>query len=515
MMESRLSSELWTIRLKPSDDELLSSWLTRLASAHGTNVLEFTRAVWPETRWWLTRQNYDVDRRNERRIFDVLSAKTVTSYERTIATSLTSLDGRLFETPLSGPIPWLLPCALSSAVKRFGLQFCPWCLRDDEQPYFRRVWRLAFTVFCPKHNVMLSDRCPECGDPVNYHGRMRGLRSDDPLESAGINFLIQCRRCDFDLRRAADAPSHAAEASEIEFQKHLMDVLRLGWADVPGSGAVHSLLYFNGVRSLLSLVTRKSHAGVRAAVARHFGVETFEIEPNQIRPVEMSDVATRRRMLTMVERLLRNWPDGFVDFCKTNRFRGKTLGWARGRHVEPFWYRSVVDEQLTPAWYVVSDEEFRAAYDYVIAKGLSPVGAEIAKFFNDWTVSERVKTLELRLPVSPREPKPGQSPRQCPHCGATRGQRRSSWGRPHGNYKYHCTMCGRYNIPDPIKFDRRIPDSVRDETRRLYASGVTKQDIASQLSRSYNWVTRTVQGVSTPPIAGSASSRPKQSEQLQ
>jgi len=46
------------------------------------------------------------------------------------------------------------------------LQFCPQCLAEDEQPYFRRQWRLATTIACARHGSRLLDRCPACGQAL-------------------------------------------------------------------------------------------------------------------------------------------------------------------------------------------------------------------------------------------------------------------------------------------------------------------------------------------------------------
>ena len=45
----------------------------------------------------------------------------------------------------------------------YGLQFCPHCLAEDIEPYFRLAWRLAFYTHCPKHYCMLLDLCPQWG----------------------------------------------------------------------------------------------------------------------------------------------------------------------------------------------------------------------------------------------------------------------------------------------------------------------------------------------------------------
>lgn len=48
--ETSLTGSVWPVHLKPQVDELLSSWLTRLALAHGQTVASFTNLVWPGSR---------------------------------------------------------------------------------------------------------------------------------------------------------------------------------------------------------------------------------------------------------------------------------------------------------------------------------------------------------------------------------------------------------------------------------------------------------------------------------
>ncbi len=43
--EMSFTGTLWPVHLKPQEDELLSSWLTRLALAHGQTVASFTSRV--------------------------------------------------------------------------------------------------------------------------------------------------------------------------------------------------------------------------------------------------------------------------------------------------------------------------------------------------------------------------------------------------------------------------------------------------------------------------------------
>ncbi len=70
------------------------------------------------------------------------------------------------------------------------LQFCPQCLAEDEEPYFRREWRLATTIVCARHGSRLLDRCPACG---------QGLA---PINQASLRPQNDCATCGFDLANA-------------------------------------------------------------------------------------------------------------------------------------------------------------------------------------------------------------------------------------------------------------------------------------------------------------------------
>ena len=79
------------------------------------------------------------------------------------------------------------------------LQFCPQCLAEDEQPYFRRQWRLATTIACARHGSRLLDRCPACGQALA------------PFNQASLRAQNDCAACGFDLA-SAKAPRLGAGA---------------------------------------------------------------------------------------------------------------------------------------------------------------------------------------------------------------------------------------------------------------------------------------------------------------
>lgn len=51
------------------------------------------------------------------------------------------------------------------------LAYCPRCLASDNQPYFRRRWRLAPFVVCLAHRTMLLDRCWNCSSRIDILAR--------------------------------------------------------------------------------------------------------------------------------------------------------------------------------------------------------------------------------------------------------------------------------------------------------------------------------------------------------
>lgn len=62
------------------------------------------------------------------------------------------------------------PLLSRSAVRRVGIslrttKICPGCL-EEEPGYDRLFWRLRPVIFCPRHSLVLIDRCPTCLAPI-------------------------------------------------------------------------------------------------------------------------------------------------------------------------------------------------------------------------------------------------------------------------------------------------------------------------------------------------------------
>jgi hypothetical protein len=195
-----LSGKLWPAHPKPLPDELLSSWIVRIARANGVKLQTMTHQLFGDA---LTPWNRDIDRLAPKWLLKAVSGHTGTPYWDAYRTTLTCYRDRLYPKRLSsGQLRWILPLKLHSTNRQgYGLQYCPECLAEDVEPYFRRKWRVGFFTFCPNHKALIHDACPSCDSPVAFHRRDFGHGIDE----AGEMYL--CHACRFDLRRAPHMPA--------------------------------------------------------------------------------------------------------------------------------------------------------------------------------------------------------------------------------------------------------------------------------------------------------------------
>ena len=114
-----LDRGLWPYHAKPRPDELLSSWLVRLAAGNGLKLHTFSAMAWPGVSLW----NRDLDSLAPACVLDVLAARTATAVSTVQETTLRALTGRLFEehNP-NGMTAWVLPIGVYHRTRhRFGM----------------------------------------------------------------------------------------------------------------------------------------------------------------------------------------------------------------------------------------------------------------------------------------------------------------------------------------------------------------------------------------------------------
>lgn len=354
-----LTGNLWPVHVKPQPDELLSSWIVRLAMAHTMKLHTFCSLVWSrEKQIW----NRDIDKCADGKIIDVIAHKTGTSRQRVFETCLEAYAGRVYERHNSrGNTLWIMPIGVYHRTRTlYGLQFCGECLAEDEKPYYRRSWRLAFMTVCEKHQILLHDRCPNCQTPVNFHRNELGDRYKWTADST-----TRCHLCEYDLR-SSPTVTMSVNSHLVDFQRQLTSTLERGWISIPKHGSIHSHLYFTVLHQLMRmLATKGKAAGLREIAAREYEIDLPPSQPvSSGRDIERLSVRERVALVAICNRLLSNWPNEFVRFCREHRVWSASL--LRDLEHAPFWYWKVVHDELYRIGYTPSDIEVQSVITHLV-----------------------------------------------------------------------------------------------------------------------------------------------------
>ncbi|NNH65884.1 TniQ family protein [Rhizobium laguerreae] len=233
-------SDRWPVFVRPQPGELLSSWVHRLGLANGIAPRPFGRVLGFSAGMW----SPSLDMSFQSDAVNILSAYTGIPLPQ------------LFTMSLKGsPLKRLLLPLRDDGRRRSSawLQFCPQCLAEDAQPYFRRQWRLSTRISCPHHRCGLRDRCPSC--------RSR-IAAFNQVELVPQHF---CVTCGFDLRQASRV---FVSPSVRSLDQCIHDICRLEaiTGTVPTNSLIRRLLAIPDICSqhtAASLVSLSTSARIR------------------------------------------------------------------------------------------------------------------------------------------------------------------------------------------------------------------------------------------------------------
>jgi hypothetical protein len=192
---------LLPVRPRLYKDELLSSWLVRLATANGVSPSCFATVVLgvAELRWLGTIDTWEIPNFLER--LEALTGVVTKSLRKH---AFYHFD-RFWSIPGIAPIngfPTFTRMEFEGIRREpKGLRLsgayraCIQCWQEDEVPYVRSTWRHQFTTTCVKHKVILVDTCANCCKPLNA-SFSRSLA----LTKYFHNELSVCRHCGGDFR---------------------------------------------------------------------------------------------------------------------------------------------------------------------------------------------------------------------------------------------------------------------------------------------------------------------------
>lgn len=162
------SASVLPVRCRPQPEELLSSWLVRLAWLNAEKLHTFRRRFWlhPGSPW-----GCNIDLSLPYDALGRIARMTLAPPDSLVNQTLAQYCGKLFEViePQGSAHGILANRHRGRQLLGYGLQLCPDCIRSGAVAYFRRSWKISYVVVCPIHNRLLIDACPGCKQPLAYH----------------------------------------------------------------------------------------------------------------------------------------------------------------------------------------------------------------------------------------------------------------------------------------------------------------------------------------------------------
>lgn len=128
-VQARLAPpERWPVKVPPARDELLSSWLHRLALAHGVSPRGFGEILGLGYGAWSAR----LDLALPRTTLELLHYQTGMSRDEIVLMTIAAREWK----PLLLPLRHSLGAVPTEPMRATWLQFCPACLVEDQAPLF-------------------------------------------------------------------------------------------------------------------------------------------------------------------------------------------------------------------------------------------------------------------------------------------------------------------------------------------------------------------------------------------
>lgn len=325
-----LSGQLWPIRYKPLPDELLSSWLVRLAHGHGLKVQTFCNLLFGNQRQvW----NRDIDRLGPDWLVQELSLRTGAPLATAWNTTLGIYEGVLYPKMLaSGTLPWIQTLSMyHRTFTGYGLQFCPVCLKSDKVPHFRKAWRVAFHTVCATHHCMLHDRCQACGAAVAFHRRDMQKRSIP-------DSIAACHNCGFDLGDCESKPIATYDGEVASWHFQLCELVE-GTHSTPSGFDLDDLAVMRQFGKLLT--SMYSTITLREYACNVLAVQDMVLATGKL-AFESRELSERHHLIQLIGWFMLNLEPALRGAWRAKAIRYNHM--CKDFESAPAWYRAVVEE---------------------------------------------------------------------------------------------------------------------------------------------------------------------------
>jgi hypothetical protein len=384
-------------RPRPQKDELFSSWLVRLAWENVEKIHPFSvRLFKGQKQHWYRDLDLSISEQ------DIAHASFATGISCPILfeTTLQSYIGKIHELgTLHGPSAWIIPIVKIGRSRRGrGQQYCARCFEEDVIPYYRKQWRLAFSVVCVNHGCFLRDGCPCCDSPVSFHESDFGRRTVDTKYS-----WIFCRHCGVSLCEGGNCHSPIS-ASMLSFQKKLIDMTSAGHhEDFPGA-LNYSHLFLDGLHHIIRILCSEGNSSrLRSYLLKREGQLDLNFSRRHTRLIfERLRVGDRFTLLDLARSLLVDWPNNFIQICQVGRVSSSYIDSAHKSL--PYWLEKEVRWNLNDQYYAPNDEEKASVRLYLERQGKEPSQNAIRRLLGS-AHSSRLLNDPMRRPKNKWNPR--------------------------------------------------------------------------------------------------------------
>ncbi|MFC7297907.1 TniQ family protein [Herminiimonas aquatilis] len=337
---------MFLIRPQPLSGESLSSWRQRSGIANG-----FRRfPSFKDSDGYKT----DYDRMPKEAELNWLVEQFRISSIVLSGLTLESLGGKISdEFDKSHKLRWVIPIMANDGRAR-GV-YCPVCIAEDDEPYFRLSWRFAFLTSCPKHQCVLQDRCPSCHKGI-WPFNLKSTRS------MSMERLSICFWCGHDLSVLS-----VTKSAEL-FSLPLWTCANHGKVPKEISQAQNVHDVFSGLWALCQLMIRSSSSKIIKQLPARM-IFTLNCKSSVI---ELSSLKDRAQILDAAYWLMQDWPERFV--CVAKKAEISLHHFTSSGIVMPGWLNEVVNDSLVRRQSWVVQNDVNAAIDE-----LSKSGQKISK----------------------------------------------------------------------------------------------------------------------------------------
>jgi len=286
----------WALRPKPAPYELLSSWIARMGFKNCGMLHPFCHSTWPGKPIW----NRDIDTLSPNYILNDMAQMTGLSNRKALETTFGRFEGIIYpKVNKAGPTKLINRIGVYHRTRTHcGLQWCPQCLEEDEEPYYRLHWRLSLFSTCLKHSVILKCRCKNCGSPAAPH------RNELPV----------CHKCGEDRRKVKTLN---ASSEVLQLEGALFECL---YNEVPPyylNQNLHPLVFFSTIGRIQSLLVANVRSQrLRDTIQKHRKLPALDLSNYKSPMPELLSSGERHKVNMLLFHILNGWPWMFVGYCQ-------------------------------------------------------------------------------------------------------------------------------------------------------------------------------------------------------